>query len=110
MTQTLFILMMVVGYSVLVVAMAGQLVLLIVLLRESKKLDKAAAVATSFTALAAQVSALKKDVVSLDELVSTWMSRVATRSKRKREKEEEDTSGVDQDIPRDLEFPSLVNG
>lgn len=109
MTPTLLISMTVVGLALLiaVLLMIAGVSLLVVLLRESHKLDDAGEVQKKIAAVAANHSSLKHGLESLEELVATKLNRIATTSKRDRKKAREEDLEEDQEFPSDLEFPSL---
>lgn len=111
--QILTISMMVAGFVGLLAVAAGAAVLgslLIVLLRESRKLDGYAGQAAKVAALTADVAALAKNVNLIEELVHTKLNRIATTSKRARkalEADEEASKDDAQGILSGVEFPSL---
>src|SRR5262245_17523884 len=102
--QTLFILMMVVGWGLLVVVLAAQTVLAVILVQQGRKLQSAAA-------LHQAVAALRRDHAGLDETVSAWMMRNATRLKRevKKQRQQEEVQQEDdgESMIPGLVFPSL---
>lgn len=109
MTPTLLISMTVVGLVLLVAVLlliAG-VSLLVVLLRESRKLDDAGEVQKKIAGVAASHSSLKHALESLEEVVATKLNRIATTSKRDRKKAREDEEEDQMDLPPDLDFPSL---
>lgn len=109
--QTLIISMTVIASGLLFVAIAVQAVLAAVLIHEAKKLQGVRSVHENYTALAASLAGLRKEHVSLEELVSTWMSRSATRAKRKKD-EEASVEPTQMETPEEdmiggVVFPSL---
>jgi hypothetical protein len=111
MNPTIYILMtaagsLLLGAVVLVVLLQG--VLAVLLYRESKSLDGVRLHQEKLASLSASVAALHKQHTSLDELVSSYMNRQATRQRRNMKKLEEEEPD-EASAPSGLEFPSLFN-
>jgi biopolymer transport protein ExbB/TolQ len=109
MNPTIYILMtagasLLLGAVVLVVLLQG--VLAVLLYREAKQLDGVRQHQEKLASLSANVAALHKQHTSLDELVSSYMNRQATRQRRNMKKTDEEESETSE-TPSGLEFPSL---
>ena len=104
----LIILTMAFGSVLLVVVAGATAVLAVVNNRQANRLQRVESYHDSIKRISADLAALRKEHLALDELVSVWMNRNATRSKReKKEKErEEEPSTVDN---AGLFFPSEYN-
>ena len=74
---------------VLIVVMVVQAVLATLLYQQAKRLTAAQNVHERINAVSSALVALRKEHLALDELVSQWMARSATRAKRERKKERE---------------------
>jgi len=99
--------MMVAGSVLLLVVTGVTCILAVVLVRENRKLQNLAQYGEVLKRFSADLAALRKQHLALDELVSQWMSRSAVRAKRarKEERSEEEEAGNE---PEGIFFPSLV--
>lgn len=97
---------MVLGWAVLLCVAIVEVAVLVLMIREVRKAERVSAYHAALQSLRGDVAALRKEHVALDEIVSAWMNRVATRAKRaKRQEQEEEEQPA---LPADLFFPGMT--